>query len=44
MAKLIQAHGNWVSGEDRFWNRTSETALFIQYLREGASMYLVAQR
>jgi hypothetical protein len=44
MAKLIQAHGNWVSGEDRFWNRTSEIALFIQYLREGASMYLVAQR
>jgi hypothetical protein len=44
MAKLIQAHGNWVAGEDRFWNRTSEIALFIQYLREGASMYLVAQR
>lgn len=41
--KLIQAHGNWVSGE-RFWNRTTETALLIQYLDEGASMHLVAQR
>lgn len=43
MSKLVQAHGNWVSGE-RFWNRTTETKLFIQYLDEGASMYLVAQR
>lgn len=43
MAKLVQAHGNWVSG-DRFFNRDAETTLFIQYLDEGASMYLVAQR
>jgi hypothetical protein len=41
--KLVQAHGNWVDG-DRFWNRTAELELFIQYLDEGASMYLVAQR
>lgn len=44
MPKLIQAHGNWVAGADRFWNRTDEIGFFIQYLREGASMYLVAQR
>lgn len=44
MPRLIQAHGNWVSGEDRFWNRTAEIGLFAQYLDEGASMYLVAQR
>jgi hypothetical protein len=44
MAKLIPAHGNWVAGEDRFWNRQDEIALFIRYLDEGASMYLVAQR
>jgi hypothetical protein len=31
-------------GEDRFWNRDAEIKLFIQYLDEGASMYLVAQR
>jgi uncharacterized protein len=44
VGKLIQAHGNWVAGEDRFWNRESETALMIQYIEEGASLYLVAQR
>lgn len=44
MAKLIQAHGNWVCGEGRFWNRDAETSLLMQYLREGASVYLVAQR
>jgi hypothetical protein len=44
VARLIQAHGNWVAGEDRFWNRATEIDLFIQYLEEGASMHLVAQR
>ncbi|HEX2094181.1 MAG TPA: hypothetical protein VHG28_17390 [Longimicrobiaceae bacterium] len=44
MATLKQAHGNWVCGKDRFWNRDAEVALFIRYLDEGASMYLVAQR
>jgi len=44
MPKLIQAHGNWVCGEERFWNRTAEIELFCQYLDEGASMYIVAQR
>ncbi|HEX6750824.1 MAG TPA: hypothetical protein VF092_26290 [Longimicrobium sp.] len=44
MATLKQAHGNWVAGADRFWNRDAEIALFTQYLDEGASMYLVAQR
>src|SRR5215213_8210388 len=44
MATLKQAHGNWVAGTDRFWNRDAEIALVTQYLDEGASMYLVAQR
>jgi len=44
MSTLKQAHGNWVAGADRFWNRDAEIALFTQYLDEGASMYLVAQR
>jgi len=44
MAKLIQAHGNWVCGEDRFWNRTAEIELLTRCLDEGACVYLVAQR
>ncbi|HEX8829658.1 MAG TPA: hypothetical protein VF705_00740 [Longimicrobium sp.] len=44
MTTLKQAHGNWVAGEDRFWNRDAETALFERYIEEGASLYLVAQR
>lgn len=44
MAKLIQAHGNWVAGEGRFWNRTHELAHFIQALEEGACLYMTAQR
>jgi hypothetical protein len=43
MAKLVQAHGNWVSGE-RFWNRTAEIELLTTCLEEGACVYLVAQR
>lgn len=44
MEKLKQAHGNWVAGEDRFWNREKETDLFIEYLDEGASIHMIAQR
>ncbi len=44
MATLKQAHGNWVAGEDRFWNRDAETKLFEQYIDDGANLYLVAQR
>lgn len=40
---LKQAHGNWVKGE-RFWNREVEIDLFIQRLKEGAHVLLVAQR
>ncbi len=44
MAKLTQAHGNWVEGEDRFWDREHEIDLFIESLDEGANVHLVAQR
>ncbi len=42
--KLIQAHGNWVAGEGRFWDREHEIDLFIEALAEGANLHLVAQR
>jgi len=44
MTKLTQAHGNWVAGEDRFWDREHEIDLFIQSLDEGANLHIVAQR
>ncbi|MFQ5771658.1 MAG: ATP-binding protein [bacterium] len=44
MTKLKQAHGNWVVGPDKFWNRDFEVASFIEYLNEGANILLVAQR
>jgi hypothetical protein len=44
MAELTQANGNWVKGEDRFWNREQEIELFIERLDEGANLYLIAQR
>ena len=44
MEKLKQAHGNWVAGEDRFWDREEEVGLFIEYLDEGANLHMVAQR
>ena len=44
MAKLIQAHGNWVMGPDRFWDREFEVSSLIEYLDEGANILLVAQR
>jgi len=44
MDKLKQSHGNWVDGPDRFWNRKFEISSFIEYLKEGANILLVAQR
>lgn len=44
MKELTQANGNWVTGEDRFWNREHEIELFIERLNEGANLYLIAQR
>jgi hypothetical protein len=35
--------GSWVSGE-RFWNRQKEMALFLEYLRDEASIQLTGQR
>lgn len=44
MAELKQAHGSWVKGDDRFWDREHEIDLFIERLNEGANLYLIAQR
>ncbi|MCG8605334.1 ATP-binding protein, partial [bacterium] len=44
MAKLKQAHGNWVVGPDKFWDREFEISSLIEYLNEGANILLVAQR
>lgn len=44
MKRLIQAHGQWVEGETRFWNRQDEIRAFIEILDEGGSIHLVAQR
>jgi AAA+ ATPase superfamily predicted ATPase len=44
MEKLIQAYGNWVIGEERFWDREREIELFIKSLDEGAHLHLIAQR
>ncbi len=44
MQKIRQAHGNWVSGPERFWGRETELANFCRYLDEGANLLLVAQR
>lgn len=43
MDKLIQGHGNWVTG-DRFWDREEDIALFVKRIQEGAHLLLVAQR
>ncbi len=43
MDKLIQAQGNWVTG-DRFWGRETDIKLFIERLNEGAHTRLLAQR
>ena len=41
--KLKRSPGTWVEG-DRFWNREEEVKLFIEYLRQGTHLRLVAQR
>ena len=43
MAKLKQAHGNWVVGE-QFWDREEDLELFVERIEEGANVLLVAQR
>ncbi len=43
MPALKQAHGNWVAG-DRFWDRETELDLFLNRIKEGANILLVAQR
>jgi len=40
---MKRATSGWVIG-DRFWDRQEELALFLQYLREGASLLLTGQR
>ena len=44
MKQLKQAHGNWVSGPGRFWNRKIEVSNMIEYLKEEAHLLLIAQR
>ncbi len=44
MKQLKQAHGNWVSGPGRFWNRKNEVSNMIEYLKEEAHILLIAQR
>lgn len=41
--KLKREVGNWVVG-DRFWNRSREIHLFMELLRDGAHVLLVAPR
>lgn len=43
MEKLKQGGSNWVSGE-KFWDRKEDLSLFIDKLREGMNVLLVAQR
>jgi hypothetical protein len=40
---LKRALGNWVVG-DRFWDRETELALFMEYLEAGANVLLTAPR
>jgi len=42
-ATLKKTTGNWVDG-DRFWNRQTEMALFIESLEDGANILLIAPR
>jgi uncharacterized protein len=44
MKKLKKEVGNWVSGEERFWNRETEIPHFIELLESGAHVLLVAPR
>jgi uncharacterized protein len=40
---MKRATSGWVTG-DRFWNRTHEMELFLEYLREGTNLLLTGQR
>ena len=44
MKKLKKEVGNWVSGEERFWDRETEIPRFIELLEDGAHVLLVAPR
>lgn len=44
MKKLKKVVGNWVEGEDQFWDREAEVPLFIEQLEDGANLLLVAPR
>lgn len=44
MKKLKKEVGNWVSGDERFWDREVEVPQFIELLENGAHVLLVAPR
>jgi uncharacterized protein len=44
MKKLKNNVGNWVVGEERFWDREAEIPRFIELLEDGAHVLLVAPR
>ncbi len=44
MKKLKKEVGNWVAGEDRFWDREEEVPHFIELLDNGAHVLIVAPR
>ncbi|MBK9262325.1 MAG: ATP-binding protein [Polyangiaceae bacterium] len=44
MKKLKKEVGNWVAGEERFWDRETEIPHLIELLENGAHVLLVAPR
>lgn len=44
MKKLKREVGNWVSGEERFWDRETEIPHFIELLEDGAHVLIMAPR
>lgn len=44
MKRLKKEVGNWVAGEDRFWDREEEIPHFIELLENGAHVLIVAPR
>lgn len=44
MKKLKKEVGNWVAGEDRFWDREAEIPHLIELLENGAHVLVVAPR
>ncbi|HRI68665.1 MAG TPA: ATP-binding protein [Polyangium sp.] len=44
LRKLKKEVGNWVAGEDRFWDREAEIPHFIELLDNGAHVLIVAPR